>query len=166
MRLAPFITRLIAIEEGLAEWRCHGSNYAHRRTLEAAHLKRELDSYKQFWQLQHSFLERYNPAAAAELAPLESNTHVAQMQYMLARLESGAVLSTWRNLIRQLRAKPSYHLDLRLFWFFSILLPRRIFSFAMNVMTGPNVLKAAIARVKRFTDGRGGLASGLPDTQG
>jgi glycosyltransferase involved in cell wall biosynthesis len=171
MRLAPFITPLIAIEEGLAEWRCHGANYAHRRTLAAAHLRRELDAYRQFWQLQRSFLERHNPDAAQDLAPLETNTHVAQMQYMLARLENGPVLSTWRNLVRQRRSNPSCDLDLRWFWFISLFLPRPLFSFAMNVMTGPNALKAAIARLKRFVDlrtqtaarNRHPLASGLPD---
>jgi glycosyltransferase involved in cell wall biosynthesis len=171
MRLAPFITPLIAIDEGLAEWRCHGSNYAHRRTLAAAHLRRELEAYTQCWELQRSFLEKHNPDVAQDLASLETNAHVAQMQYMLARLENGPVLSTWRNLVWQRRAKRAYDFDLRWFWFFSLLLPRRIFSFAMNVMTGPNALKAAIARMKRFTDlrtetearNRNRLASGLPD---
>ena len=148
MRLAPFLTPLVAIEEGLAEWRCHGSNQGHIRKLTTDHLKRELDSYQQFWRHQRLFLEQYQPEAALELMPLEMNTHVAEMHYTLARLEKKDVLLRWRNLIWGRAAQRNRRSYRSLFWLFSLFLPLRVFSFAINILNSPNPIKASITRVK------------------
>jgi glycosyltransferase involved in cell wall biosynthesis len=152
MRLAPLMTNLIALDEGLAEWRCHGSNFSNRQVITADYLRRELDIYEEFWRLQRSYLERHYPIdIAASLAPLETNPHVAQMDYMLARLENAHVLSTWREVMRRRRTTNRTDEYLRWFWPLSIILPRHVFSILINLLLGPNNLKSAFARLMPST---------------
>jgi glycosyltransferase involved in cell wall biosynthesis len=152
MRLAPLMTHLIAIDEGLAEWRCHGSNFSNHQVITADYLRRELDVYGEFWRLQRSYLDKFYPTGvAAKLAALETNGHVATMRYMLARLDNTRVLQAWRELMHR-RVRNKADVWLRYFWPLSILLPRRAFSLAINLLIGPNSLKALMARLMPSTD--------------
>jgi glycosyltransferase involved in cell wall biosynthesis len=148
MRLAPLMTNLIAIEEGLAEWRCHGSNFGNSRVIRAEYLQSELAVYHEFWQVQRTYLERhYGLDVARKLAPLDTNLAVLQTEYILARLRGARVLPAWRRLMKQRRTsdrRPEY---LGWFWLPSILLPQRLFSILINLLLFPNSLKAAFSRL-------------------
>jgi len=160
MRLAPLMTPLIAIDEGLAEWRCHGSNFSNRQTITPEYLRRELMAYQDMWNLQRTFLEtNYCADVAARLAALETNGHVLQMRYMLAKLERGHALPMWRQLMRRRRLASKPDRWLRYFWLFSILLPRQVFSFGINLLAGPNRIKAGLARLALNARGRNTFSS-------
>jgi glycosyltransferase involved in cell wall biosynthesis len=152
MRLAPLMTNLVAIEEGLAEWRCHSSNFGNSRVVRAEYLQSELTVYHEFWQVQRAHLERhYGLDVARKLAPLDTNLAVLQTEYILARLTKTRVSSAWRMLMRQQRTSNRGTRYLDWFWFPSILLPQELFSLFINLLLFPNGLKTALSRLVSST---------------
>jgi hypothetical protein len=148
MRLGPLMTSLIAIEEGLAEWRCHGSNFGNSRVIRVEYLQSELAVYHEFWQVQRTYLERhYGVDVARKLTPLATNLAVLQTEYILARLTKKRMLSAWRKLMRQRRISNRKTEYLGWFWLPSIVLPQRMFCLFINLLLFPNNLKTAFSRL-------------------
>jgi glycosyltransferase involved in cell wall biosynthesis len=151
MRLAPLMTRLAVVDDALAEWRCHGSNFSHKRRITADYLRRELNIYWEFWRMQSSCLSRlWGTDVAARLAPLHCNSHVAQMEYILAKLDSDNARDAWRRFLAKQQTKKDINEYLRWFWRLSIVLPRWAFSFFINMLLGPSSVKEVLGTGARM----------------
>jgi len=127
MRLAPLITVIQGLDQSLAEWRQHEGNHGNVRKFTVSHIDREVSSYFALWQCQRDYLVSRHPAVAGRLAGVDVSPHVAEMNYVRARLiGSGDAWELHRRLSNRL-SRTSGPAARRLFWQWSIWLPKPAF---------------------------------------
>ena len=152
MRLAPLMTHVIGIDQALSEVRCHGSNTTITSSITSAYVKRELEMWEKEWQLQKQYLLTIDPKLARDFASFETSPTVLIMKYIQARLQGSRDSSSLYQRIVKYDALGGYSRTKirRWFWKTSILLPKPVFSLALNLLMGQNPMKRMIAQMTRI----------------
>jgi len=145
MRLAPLLTAFAAVEEPMASARIHGRNTYQRTRMSAATLRRELTICEAIWHVQRGVLEAIDSRLAGELAPLDTSPAILTAKYMLARLERDAASNGYRTA---LLSSPACRF--RMFWRASAYMPRPVFSFCIDTLTGRGRWKQVAKQISRL----------------
>jgi hypothetical protein len=146
-RLAPYISRIEAVDEPLAEYRLHGGNSYGATRVTMRSVERELMLNGHLWRAQKSFLAGIGPELSAQLEPLETTSYVLLLKYMHARLAGKPTARRCHAEYLAAAAKQPKAAH-RWFWKLSIWLPRPLFAWATNLLMGQNRIKQIVARLK------------------
>jgi glycosyltransferase involved in cell wall biosynthesis len=160
--LAPLMTPLIGTSEPLTEYRCHGRNDSNGR-ITLATVDRQLEIHKMKWELQKEYLRSVHPSLAEAFSGFDHRSGILVSTYIHSRLQvKGKVLLAYRNLV-QSESFHTLHPAVRLFYLFSVLLPRPLFRYVLDGFWGPGRLKALAWRVLKYLPEGGSHA--LDDTR-
>ena len=150
-RLGPFMTPLSAVTEALAEWRQHGMNDQRATHVSAARAERELVVMESLWRIQKEYLETIDPGLAQEFPPLDHSALYRKLRYTQARLaNTGEAEQRYAELFAYDLGGPAQNW----FWRFSRLLPRSIFSRAVDLLMTQSVWKEFLVWLRGFYNGR------------
>jgi glycosyltransferase involved in cell wall biosynthesis len=147
MRLAPFLSRIAAIDAPLAQYRLHRANSYGTPRITAAFLEREISVCQSLWDAQRAFLLGRSEALANELKPVDASSYLLYLRYLHARLSHDpAVRLRHSEYMVNLRRQP--HARYVMFWQASLHLPLFVFDFALNLMSRQSAIKQVMARLK------------------
>ena len=145
--VAPLVTPILALDRVLSEYRVHGTNANAASDLTADRIRRIAATEIEVWAAWRAYLisicERLPPDF---VIPPEKPS--LMMRYALARIENDPA---FRDFYRQALESSWYQAmprQYRLYWKFSIALPRWAFRTSLNAVFGQGNLKTILAGIK------------------
>ena len=145
LRVAPLLSRIVAISEPLAEARLHTRNTYMRPRFSVESIDRELGICQALWRVQRDTLRRINPDVADRLAPFDTDPMILTEKYMLARLSGSREAVEYHRAI--MRSEWMRRNLTRWFWQVSVHLPRPLFAIGINTVLTQGRWKHYLSRM-------------------
>jgi glycosyltransferase involved in cell wall biosynthesis len=146
MALAPLMTPIVGISVPLTEYRFHGRNVTNTAHITSEFLDGELRIERIYWELRRSYLQTVDPRLVEMFSQFDQRLGTLINKYIQARFQKNEnALPFYLRLVRTERFS-TLHPVARWFWRLSILLPRPIFRYALNVALRPSQLKQLVWR--------------------
>lgn len=149
-RVAPLLTRVIALDLPLTRYRFHGANLTNAVRWDLAFLDRERAMYERLWQVQHEYLECHNPEAAQALTPLEASVDIEAHDLLRSRVAGDG--SSWARY-RRMRRHPGFAAiapERRLVYAVVAVTPRSLYLKIEPLLWGQNGFKRVVSGIRQI----------------
>ena len=150
-KVVPLCTNIFGMEEAYSEYRLHGTNSHNRVSFTTDFFNLELNSLESLWRIRMRYLESLNLELGRLSAPFDSNMDVLMCRYAKALLEGDCACAQYHTKLINHPEFNQQPLMRRLFWVYSVLLPKRLFGRALSFLFGQSSIKQMISNVQRLT---------------
>jgi glycosyltransferase involved in cell wall biosynthesis len=143
--VAPLITPILALDQVLAEYRVHGNNTS--STFTADRIRTIVATETEVWTSWRAYLISISERLPPDFV-IPPEKPALMMRYALARIENDPAFKDFHRRAFEDGCYQSMPTRYKLYWKFSIVLPRWAFRPSLNTVFGHGYLKTILARTK------------------
>jgi glycosyltransferase involved in cell wall biosynthesis len=152
--VAPLVTPILAIDRVLCEYRVHGNNTS--TTFTAERLRTIVATETEVWAAWRAYLISISERLPPDFV-IPPEKPALMMRYALARIENDPAFREFHRRALEDRWYQSMPARYRLYWKYSIVLPRWAFRASLNTVFGHGNLKTLVAGIKHRVLALGGF---------
>jgi glycosyltransferase involved in cell wall biosynthesis len=143
--VAPLVTPILALDQVLAEYRVHGNNTS--STFTADRIRTIVATETEAWAAWRAYLISISERLPPDFV-IPTEKPALMMRYALARIENDPAFKDFHRRALEDGCYQSMPTRYRLYWKYSIALPRWAFRTSLNAVFGHGNLKTILAHIR------------------